>query len=502
MKVISMYLPQFHIVPENSKWWGDGFTDWVSTRNAEPLFDGHYQPHVPLNENYYDLMEKEVMIWQAELMHKYGIDGQCFYHYWFEDGKRILEKPAENLLAWKDVNMPYCFCWANETWARSWSGLHFTNTWSDIGEPVKREGEKAILLKQSYGNREAWTEHFDYLLPFFKDERYIKYEGKPVFLIYRSSEIYCLEEMVDWFNKLAVQNGYEGIYFICANSAEELPDNVDGVLIHEPQNSILQLSGGNIENSVSTIDYEQCWKKVLQSRSDKRSTYFEGFVSYDDTPRRGINGTVIKGANPECFERNIEKLFAKSQAIGNEFVFINAWNEWGEGMHLEPDEKWGYAYLESISRAKVNCKNISVEFGVEETIDANVEKIKNQRKKFEKYLNVLDEWMTLREKGVFLYEYFKKYGYNRIAIYGYSLFAKHLLYELESTDVEVSVLIDKQKDKIRCEIPVIHPEEKLPNVDVVVVTSFFFLKDIKNHYKKQNIRIISLESIIKEIMRL
>ena len=139
MKVIAMYLPQFHKVKENDEWWGDGFTDWVSARQAVPLFDDHYQPHIPQNRNYYDLTDKKTILWQAELMKKYGVDGVCMYHYWFKDGRKILEKPAENLLQWKDVNMPYCFCWANETWARSWSNIK-GNVWSNLSEPMKREG--------------------------------------------------------------------------------------------------------------------------------------------------------------------------------------------------------------------------------------------------------------------------------------------------------------------------------------------------------------------------
>lgn len=123
MKIFTMYLPQFHRTLENDAWWGEGFTDWVSTKNVAPLFSGHVQPRIPLNSNYYDLTEKETMKWQAELMHQYGIDGMCIYHYWFKDGRKVLEKPAENLLKWKDIDMPFCFYWANESWARSWSNV-------------------------------------------------------------------------------------------------------------------------------------------------------------------------------------------------------------------------------------------------------------------------------------------------------------------------------------------------------------------------------------------
>ena len=174
MKILAKYLPQFHRTRENDAWWGEGFTEWTAVKKAAPLFEGHDQPRVPKDENYYDLLQKETMLWQASLMEKYGIDGMCIYHYWFKDGRQVLEKPAENLLRWKEVPMPFCFCWANETWARSWSKIQNKNHWSDIYEQKKSNGSSGILLDQKYGREPEWKAHFEYLLPFFRDERYIK----------------------------------------------------------------------------------------------------------------------------------------------------------------------------------------------------------------------------------------------------------------------------------------------------------------------------------------
>ena len=154
-KIISMYLPQFHRVKENDEWWGEGFTEWTAVKQADSLFDGHYQPRIPLNGNYYDLLDKETMQWQADLMKKYGIDGQCIYHYWFKEGRQILEKPAQNLLKWTDIDMPFCFCWANESWARTWSGLKNTNAWSAKQEPKKQGDHNGLLLEQYYGTEEC-----------------------------------------------------------------------------------------------------------------------------------------------------------------------------------------------------------------------------------------------------------------------------------------------------------------------------------------------------------
>ena len=187
MKVIAMYLPQFHRVQENDVWWGEGFTEWTAVRSAEPLFPWHEQPHAPLDGRYYDLMDPETMRWQAELMHRYGVDGMCFYHYYFKDGRRILERPAENLLQWKDIDMPFCFSWANESWVRSWSRMSQIegNPWSVKFDGVAQPGDDGVLLAQGYGDELAWREHYAYLSPFFHDSRYILHENMPVFLIYK-----------------------------------------------------------------------------------------------------------------------------------------------------------------------------------------------------------------------------------------------------------------------------------------------------------------------------
>lgn len=493
MKVLSFYLPQFHRVKENDEWWGEGFTEWVSARNAKPLFEGHYQPHIPL-EGEYNLLEKDTMKHQAELMHRYGIDGQCFYHYWFKDGRRILEKPAENLLIWTDIDMPFCFCWANETWARSWSKIKSANVWMDGNQ--ESVNDNGVLLEQDYGTEADWINHFNYLLPFFKDKRYINVAGKPVFVIYRSFEIFCLEEMIDVFNKLAVENGLAGIYFICANASNSLPDNVDAALIHEPQDSIINLQK-KMQNEVTVFDYKECWNKILCNNGHTIKTFFEGFVGYDDTPRRGLKGTVINGGTPKLFEEYMTKLMAKSHMLGNELVFVNAWNEWGEGMHLEPDVKSEYGYLEAIENAKKKYEGIDLD-SIKEVDNARYENISRMKEKFESYLNKLDQWMSLREKGVNLSNIFVKKKIYRIAIYGYGIFARHLIEELKDTPIKIDAVIDKQKDKIQCDLPVLLPGDESEDIDAIIVTSFFYFHEIKKIYKEKNIKVLSIENIIGE----
>lgn len=198
MKIIAFYLPQFHDIPENDEWWGKGFTEWVNVKKAKPMYKGHEQPRVPLNNNYYNLLDDEVKVWQAELAKQYGIYGFCYYHYWF-NGKLLLEKPMSQMLSNKKIDIPFCICWANEPWTRAWVG------------------EKKVLITQKYGKIDDWVKHFNYLLPFFKDNRYIKNDNKPFFVIYRPEIIGCLKEMVECWDRLAKKNGFKGIDFAYQN---------------------------------------------------------------------------------------------------------------------------------------------------------------------------------------------------------------------------------------------------------------------------------------------
>ena len=277
MKTIAFYLPQFHAIPENDEWWGLGYTEWTAVKRARALYDGHNQPRVPYENRYYNLLDKNTMQWQASLMEKYGVDGVCFYHYYFENGRKILEKPAENLLKWKDINMPFCFSWANETWARTWSALATKNVWNSIEEKKKQDDDKndGILLKQEYGNDEDWRIHFEYLLPFFKDDRYIKYINKPIFVIHRADLIPCLPQMIELWNNLARENGFDGIYFIGSNSF------VAGMDAYVRQEANYSDSYNDLK-----ISYDDMSDLVIKNALAADSkTYLCGFPGYDDTAK-------------------------------------------------------------------------------------------------------------------------------------------------------------------------------------------------------------------------
>lgn len=492
MKVIALYLPQFHRVLENEQWWGEGYTEWTAVRNAERLYENHYQPRTPLNNNYYDLMQKDTMKWQTYLMKKYDVYGMCFYHYYFEKGRKILEKPAENLLKWKDIDMPFCFSWANESWARTWSKIQGKNSWNNLME-TNLNHEDGILLRQNYGEERDWQEHFNYLIPFFKDSRYIKINGRPVFIIHKPDSIPCLPQMMEMWNKLAKEKGIDNIYFIASNSEK---DGFDSYLRQESNYSAMSFNE-------FILDYDKLCTKIIENAAlSSNNHYFCGFPGYDDSPRRGRCGKVIENATPYKFYKLMRRLFFLGDRIGNEITFVNAWNEWGEGMYLEPDEKYGFAYLEALKKALSDYKSISEEEkqNLVELVHTNVSKksADDIRKiKYSYFTRLFDKWLCLKENGGTLQTYFENKGYNHIALYGLGMAGNHLLAELEKSQVEIIYGIDRLGDKFKLAFPVYTLDEELPEADVIVVSVTY---DFDNIYKslKQKFAgsIVSLEEIV------
>ncbi|MCR4918999.1 MAG: glycoside hydrolase family 99-like domain-containing protein [Prevotella sp.] len=356
-KIIAFYLPQFHAIPENDHWWGKGFTDWTNVRKARPLFKGHDQPRVPQNERYYDLSRVETLRWQAELANSHGIYGMCFYHYWFA-GKLLLQKPAELLLSHKDLPMRFCFSWANEPWARTWDGY-----------------DRQVLMPQDYGTEEDWRKHFNYLLPFFKDDRYIKVDGRPMMLLYRSLSIPCCAEMMALWETMARDNGLPGLHFVCT-----LGHGHD----YKAMNQDLPFSAYVEFEPVRTTDmeYHSPWvllrgkmapmlnrwlhTRILPRRPYRFSdvadnslrlkspegTYGGIFCGWDNTPRKKSNGMIIEAPTRDEFASYLEKKIRQTHdEYHTDFLFVNAWNEWAEGTYLEPDKTRGCMYLDVIRDA-------------------------------------------------------------------------------------------------------------------------------------------------------
>lgn len=368
VKTIAFYLPQFYPFPENDAWWGEGFTEWTNVKKAKPLFKGHYQPTVPLDENYYCLSDIDTMRWQVDLAKQYGVYGFCFYHYWFGDNRQLMEKPVDLYAKHLELDLPFCLCWANHNWTRTWVG-----------------GDKEILMDMKYGDEKEWEAHFQYLLPFFKDKRYIEIDNKPVLLIYLPQDIIELKKMVCFLKKRAVEEGLSGLtivsqnYFTMKNSI--VNGSIDYFIQYEPNcslNSIYENIGhGRLVYLPFSIDcfmyrvkgaikritkgkichyrtyrYSSIWKYILKRSVMDDRMIAGGFVKCDVTPRRQDRALIFRGASPHSFALFFDRLVKKVQRdYKQQFIFLSAWNEWGEGMYLEPDEKDGYRYLEAIQRA-------------------------------------------------------------------------------------------------------------------------------------------------------
>lgn len=365
VKIIAMYLPQYHRTPENDKWWGEGFTDWTTVKTSEPLYEGHRQPRIPLKEHYYDLSVLEEIKWQAELAKQYGISGFGIYHYWFSSDQVLLTKPAELIKNHPEVDIDYFFVWDNNSWVRTWSRLkHNTNAWSPKVDSKLQDTSESMLAELKYGDETEWKRHFDLLLPYFQDSRYIKINNRPVFSLFNYNNKEIMKKMCKYWNELAIGAGFEGMFFLGRLNPYDSADCFDALFTYEPMFSAWQ--NKNIVNRVfnkvkdqleknkelTVYDYDEVWKSILMN-AEKRlepNILFGGFVSYDDTPRRGKAGRVVKGETPEKFHKYLSELVSISQRQGKEYVFITAWNEWGEGAYLEPDTRYEYEYLEAVKK--------------------------------------------------------------------------------------------------------------------------------------------------------
>lgn len=368
MKILAWYLPQFHETPENNEWWGEGFTEWTNVKKAVQLYPDQYQPRIPLNNNYYNLLNKDTIQWQANIAKKYGIYGFCFYHYWFT-GKHLLEKPIKILLDNTDIHMPFCICWTNEKW---------TNIWKD--------GTPTILMDQNYGDKELWEKHFTYFLPFFKDSRYIKENNKPLLGIYEPKEIPCLKPMIEYWQERARQEGFSGLtmFYKSGDTNADMqhkelftydvfqqPSNALSYSLQEQHKGVWQIRkkmpkwvfrvfakplfyvrerfldkwGSERQGYL----YEEIWKQVVSNNPTCPTTIPVAFSDWDNTSRKGKRGTYLSNPNPEIFKKYFEKLVIKAKRVyKKDWMFFFAWNEWAESGYLEPDEKFGYRYLESI----------------------------------------------------------------------------------------------------------------------------------------------------------
>lgn len=345
VRILALYLPQFHEIKENNEWWGEGFTEWTNVKAAKPLFKNHYQPHVPHEDvGYYDLSDVNVMKKQAEMAKTYGISGFCFYYYWFKDGKRLLEKPLNNWLQNKDIDFPFCFCWANENWTRTWDG-----------------GDSEIIMPQEY-TEDNMTGMFEEMLLSFDDSRYIKINGKPLFFVYRAELIPNIKEISAKWRQLAKEKGRE-IYLVSVQNfqvADPAVFGFDAAMEFAPNNSACSGNSLYISNDIDLdnlcteeiYNYKATVDNTCHIATPKYKRFRCVFAGWDNSPRRKENKPrIILGQSVAAFKNYLKYMikYTIANLKGDErIIMVNAWNEWGEGAHLEPDERYGYSYLETV----------------------------------------------------------------------------------------------------------------------------------------------------------
>lgn len=349
MKPIAFYLPQYHPIPENDEWWEKGFTEWTNVTKARSLFKGHQQPFLPSELGFYDLRCIETQKAQAELAKLYGIGAFCYWHYWFGNGKVILERPIWQMHENKDIDLPFCLAWANETWSGKWYGL-----------------DEKILVRQEYPGLKDFEDYFYYNLPLLQDERYLKFNGQLVFFIYKPFDDPSIKNCLDIFNILAKKNGLPDFYFIALN-ADKSALNIGFSAFSSGQPRInSQMKSGKLFDRISMKFAGFKSSNLFHNRNlngpdiYQYSKYVDGsfntqlekfeiptlLPNWDNTPRSGLRGIVLKGSSPDLFRSLIKKM--KQSKLNEMPILIKSWNEWAEGNVLEPSRSFGRGYLEVV----------------------------------------------------------------------------------------------------------------------------------------------------------
>lgn len=378
-RIIAFYLPQFHPIPENDEWWGPGFTEWTNVVAAKPLFHGHVQPRIPADLGFYDLRLPETRAAQAELARQAGIEGFCYYHYWFGDGRQLLERPFNEVLASGKPDFPFCLCWANHTWASS--------TWTNARS---RKKDSHILMEQRYPGKEDNAAHFQALLPAFKDPRYIRVDGKPIFAIFDPFKFDDAAAFIEQWRELAFANGLPGIHFVAVvrtanptsyiKSRREDGDNIEAVAekwvaealskgfdaAATDNHLFAQIRARGLMRSAwhdfvsqklhiqrpFVFQQADINRYMLLEMERRDNIYPTLFPNWDRTPRNR-NDAVYVNSTPTAFEELSRRAFSlvSEKPEEHRIIFIKSWNEWGEGNYMEPDRQYGRGYIEALRYA-------------------------------------------------------------------------------------------------------------------------------------------------------
>lgn len=352
IRPLAIYLPQFHPIPENDAWWGKGFTEWHNVAKSKPKFQGHYQPHLPADLGFYDLRLPEIREAQAELASAHGIYGFCYYHYWF-NGKRLLERPFNEVLNSGKPDFPFCLCYANENWTRRWDGK-----------------DQHILQQQNYSFEDD-RKHIQYLLKVFEDPRYIRIDGKPLFIVYRTELFPDINRTAEIWREEALQAGMGELYLARMESKKgginPVDIGFDAAIEFQPdwRNLPERQNGDTIQKFLDKLKpgksifkenriylYEDYVNNILKKVTPDYKCFPGITPQWDNSARRDKNAFILHDSKPEMYEKWLDHILTNFTPFSDQenFIFINAWNEWAEGNHLEPDQRFGNAYLESTKK--------------------------------------------------------------------------------------------------------------------------------------------------------
>ena len=342
---VALYLAQYHPIPENDEWWGKGFTEWTNVAKAQPLFPGHQQPNLPADLGFYDLRVPETRQAQADMARAYGVDAFCYYHYWFGNGRRLLQRPFDDVLASGQPELPFMLCWANQTWSGIWHGL-----------------ESKTLIEQTYPGPDDHRKHFECLLPAFRDPRYLRVNGCPVFMVFRPLELPDTRATLDLWRAMARAAGLPGMHF--------LAQHWDPMWDPRPHGYDAFVNASAFKRRRSWVPWSQPLTKLKNKLMDLRrrptvvsyADLIDHLVpdtasdlaipcvlpNWDNTPRSSWKGLVMQGSTPELFGRQLDKALKRcaQSPAPDKLLFIKSWNEWAEGNHLEPGRQHGHGYLE------------------------------------------------------------------------------------------------------------------------------------------------------------
>lgn len=360
-RIIAFYLPQYHPTPENDAWWGRGFTEWTNVGKAKPLFRGHDQPKVPTDLGYYDLRLAETRQAQAEMAETYGVEGFCYWHYWFGDGRMLLDRVFKEVLESGEPTFPFCLAWANHSWE---------------DKQFNKEGTHRMLMEQQYPGEEDYINHFHHLLPAFKDNRYIRVDDKPLFMIYSPHQLPDVTSFINLWNQLAKENGLKGIHFV-AHTYEEgdiqplLSKGFDGVnivrLFHffkkdysffeKIHMKAMKMLFGNGR----IVRYKRASRHFVGKEELQENCYPTLIPNWDHSPRSGRKGHILVDANPTLFYKHVKQALqtVEEKQEQHRIVFLKSWNEWAEGNYMEPDLKYGRGYLEALSKAIKESESVT-----------------------------------------------------------------------------------------------------------------------------------------------